>query len=156
MVVPERNPVKLPHRSLLGLALVAGLFAGCGEDPPPPKKAPPPAAPVKPPPAIDAEIKADLDKDLAQARALIEEAKALKAKGQEAEKASKGSGKQNFSEAASKTTNAYNIMAQWCEATGQKLAQLNLEQKEYFIAPITAERQQWLMDAAQLGRMMKQ
>ena len=149
--------MKLPHRSILGLALVAGFFAGaCSEEAPPPKKAPPPAPAAPPPPAIDAEVKADLDKDLAQARALIEEAHALKAKGYELDKAAKGSGRQSFSDAATKTTQAYNIMGQWCEATGQKLAQLNLQQKEHYIAPITAERQNWLLEAAQLGRLMKQ
>ncbi|MSR48363.1 MAG: hypothetical protein EXS13_15100 [Planctomycetes bacterium] len=131
------------------LVLVGGL-AACGDSAPPPKVAPSVAPKVEvPPPPIDPAVKLALETDLAKARALAEKARGLKEQGMQKARAG-GSGKKEFTEAASTMTLAFVSMGKWCEPTSKEVS-LTGEQRAYYIAPIFAERALWLQESAELG-----
>jgi hypothetical protein len=149
------SPIRRWSRSL-SLSLVALVAASaCSHE----EEAPPPAAKPEPPkpkaPEIDATVKKALDDDAAAARGWVEEARALKQKGLDADRVKDGTGAANYTEAASLITRAVDKMGKWCETTGKENQSLTSEQREYYIRPLLAERQGWVQDAARLGILIR-
>jgi hypothetical protein len=141
--------------AVLALA-AAAAFGGCSESEPEKAPAPAPAAkPPEPPPAIDEAVKKQMDADMAEARTLVEQARELKKKGLELERAGPaGAGKPSFNQAATLYTQAHNKMGKWCEVTAKDVT-LTAEQRRYYVNPLAAERQGWLGEAATLGPLLQ-
>jgi hypothetical protein len=144
------------HAAVVTLAASASLLSACSDEPPSaPKTEAPPPKKEAPAPEFDPALKTALDADIAAARGWVEQARALKEQGLGKERAGpKGTGKADFSAAATLYTQANNKMAKWCEPTAKEVV-LTAEQRQYYVAAYTAERHGWLQEAATLGPLMQ-
>lgn len=146
---------KRPIAAILPL-VASAAFVACSEESPAPKaEAPPPAKKEAPAPEFDPALKTALDADMEAARGLVTQARALKEQGLTKERSGPmGSGKADFSAAATLYTQANNKMAKWCEPTAKEVV-LTAEQRAYYVSKLAAERQGWVQEAATLGPLMQ-
>ena len=131
--------MKLQRSFVAILSLVASAsFVACSEKKEAPKAAAPPAKKEEPAPEFDPALKTALDADMETARGYVTQARALKEQGLTKERSGPmGSGKPDFSAAATLYTQANNKMAKWCEPTAKEVV-LTAEQRAYYVAKYTA------------------
>jgi hypothetical protein len=146
--------MQLRRPVLAALFSSAFLIPACGEDEPPPPAPAPEAPKEEAGPAIDPEVKKRMDDAMAKSRESAKAAFELKQKGIEAERATRGTGRQMFKDAADKFSYAFNTMGTWCEGTGPEYLALSVEQRQHYIQPIANERQGWLQEAARVNQLL--
>jgi hypothetical protein len=144
------------HAAVVMLAASASFLAACSDEKPAaPKPAAPPAKKEEPAPEFDPALKTALDADMEAARGFVTQARALKEQGLGKERSGPmGSGKADFSSAATLYTQANNKMAKWCEPTAKEVV-LTAEQRAYYVSKLAAERQGWVQEAATLVPLLQ-